>query len=66
MELIKFDGDYINTRHIIAIQAPKQIASDCWSIELKTDATQYPYFVWNFSTQFEAEREFKKLVSDYR
>jgi len=66
MELLHFDTEYVNTRHIIAIYAPRQTATDEWTIELKTDAAQYPYYEWRFSSQFEAEQEFKKLVNDYR
>lgn len=66
MELIKFDGDYINIHYIISIEAPKQNGQGNWEISLKTNAHQYPYFIWEFSSPFEAEQEFKKLVDKFR
>ena len=65
MELIKFDEDYFNLSHIICIEAPQK-NEDGWYLELKTDALQYPGYVWQFSSQFEAEQEFKKLVDKFR
>ena len=66
MELIKFDEDYFNIRHIIAIEAPAQDGQDKWYLELKTDAHQYPCYRWEFSSKFEAEQEFKKIVDKFR
>jgi hypothetical protein len=65
MELIQFDGDYINTQYIVAILAPKENNTGKWEIVLKTDARLYPYYTWEFSSQFEADLEFKKLVNLY-
>lgn len=66
MELIKFDEDYINIHYIIAIEAPKQNGHGNWEIGLKTYANHYPYYVWEFTSQFEAEQEFKKLVDRFK
>ena len=65
MELIRFDTEYVNLRHIIYISEPEK-TGDTWTISLKTDAPQYPCLIWEFSSQFEAEQEFKKIVDKFR
>ena len=65
MELIKFNEDYFDISHIICVRAPQK-NTEGWYLELKTDAHQYPYYVWQFSSQFEAEQEFKKLTDRFR
>jgi hypothetical protein len=65
MELIKFDKEYINTRYIISIHEPRKTDSDSWEIMIITAGNKYPCYTWNFSSQFEAEQEYKKLVDNF-